>query len=173
MELKNYFFGLSLLEHMIGLFARVTQDRFGLVLSLLDHPVSLRLNVPQGVGLGGHEDFTTNDTRHTHLNQGIMNADKESTTLTLNPNTNHEEIPGNPSTATSSKIKLNDRSNGKSLKVLSEEDWAFWLHHGYVVIKQAVPREQALNTADFYGNTKEKTKTIHRPGTPNPTVRSK
>ena len=37
----------------------------------------------------------------------------------------HEEIPGNPSTATSSKIKLNDRSNGKPLRVLSEEDWNF------------------------------------------------
>ncbi len=34
----------------------------------------------------------------------------------------HKDIPGNPSTATSSKIKLNDRSNGKPLRVLSEED---------------------------------------------------
>ena len=78
-----------------------------------------------------------------------MKTTKETTAVAQNPNKNHEEIPGNPSTATSSKIKLNDRTNGKSLKVLSEEDWAFWLHNGYVVIKQAVPREQALNTADF------------------------
>lgn len=75
-----------------------------------------------------------------------MNTDE----LTIdNPNKNHEEIPGNPSTATSSKVKLNDRSNGKLLKVLSEEDWNFWIHNGYVVIKNAVPREQALATADF------------------------
>jgi Phytanoyl-CoA dioxygenase (PhyH) len=65
------------------------------------------------------------------------------------PNKNHKDIPGNPSTATSSKIKLNDRSNGKPLRVLNEEDWKFWIHNGYVVIKHAVPREQALRTADF------------------------
>ncbi len=40
----------------------------------------------------------------------------ETTPVAHNPNKNHEEIPGNPSTATSSKIKLNDRTNGKSLK---------------------------------------------------------
>ena len=68
---------------------------------------------------------------------------------TTNPNQNHQEIPGNPSTATSSKIKLSDRSNGKPLRVLSEEDWKFWVHNGYVIIKNAVPREQALKTADF------------------------
>ncbi|MDH5382677.1 MAG: phytanoyl-CoA dioxygenase, partial [Cyclobacteriaceae bacterium] len=47
------------------------------------------------------------------------------------PNKAHKEIPGNPSTATSSKIKLSDRSNGKPLRVLSEEDWKFWIHNGY------------------------------------------
>lgn len=76
-----------------------------------------------------------------------MNTSTKSTPY--NPNKNHEEIPGNPSTATSSKIKLNDRSNGKPLRVLSEEDWDFWITNGYVVIKNAVPREQALATADF------------------------
>lgn len=64
-------------------------------------------------------------------------------------NTAHKDIPGNPSTATSSKIKLNDRSNGKPLKVLSEEDWKFWIENGYVVIKHAISREQAQKTADF------------------------
>ncbi len=64
-------------------------------------------------------------------------------------NTAHKEIPGNPSTATTSKIKLNDRSNGKPLKVLSEDDWKFWVENGYVVIKNAIPREQAKRTADF------------------------
>ena len=74
------------------------------------------------------------------------------------PNKNHKDIPGNPSTATSSKVKLNDRSNGKPLKILSESDWAFWLHNGYVVIKNAVPREQALKTADFIWEFEEKDK---------------
>jgi hypothetical protein len=68
----------------------------------------------------------------------------------------HEEIPGNPSTATSSKMRLNDRSNGKRLRVLSEDDWAFWLHNGYIVIKNAVPREQAKETADFLWEFEEK-----------------
>jgi hypothetical protein len=31
--------------------------------------------------------------------------------------------------------------------VLSEEDWAFWIHNGYIVIKNAVPRQQAAGTA--------------------------
>ncbi|MDH5381086.1 MAG: phytanoyl-CoA dioxygenase family protein, partial [Cyclobacteriaceae bacterium] len=68
----------------------------------------------------------------------------------------HKEIPGNPSTATSSKIKLSDRSNGKPLRVLSEEDWKFWIHNGYIVIKNAVPREQALKTAEFLWEFEEK-----------------
>lgn len=61
----------------------------------------------------------------------------------------HKEIPGNPSTAKSSVLKLNDRSHGKPLRVLSEEDWTFWITNGYVVIKKAVPREQATRLADY------------------------
>jgi len=68
----------------------------------------------------------------------------------------HEEIPGNPSTATSSKLSLNDRSNGKPLRVMSEEDWEFWMHNGYIVIKNAVPKEQAKRTADFLWEFEEK-----------------
>ena len=68
----------------------------------------------------------------------------------------HKEIPGNPSTATSSKVKLNDRSNGKSLRVLSEDDWTFWKHNGYIVIKNAIPKEQAKTTADFIWEFDEK-----------------
>lgn len=65
-----------------------------------------------------------------------------------NPNQNHQDIPGNPSTATSSAKKLNDRSNGAPLNLLTEEDWAFWIHNGYVIIKNAVPKEQAKRLAD-------------------------
>ncbi|MFT5386778.1 MAG: hypothetical protein ACI81W_004196, partial [Saprospiraceae bacterium] len=72
------------------------------------------------------------------------------------PNNAHKDIPGNPSTATSSKINLSDRSNGASLRVLSEEDWAFWKHNGYIVIKQAVSREQAKATADFLWEFEDK-----------------
>ena len=74
------------------------------------------------------------------------------------PNQNHKEIPGNPSTATTSQIMLNDRSNGKPLRVLSEEDWQFWVHNGYIVIKNAISREQAEKTADFIWEFEEKDK---------------
>ncbi|MCY7330916.1 MAG: phytanoyl-CoA dioxygenase family protein [Saprospiraceae bacterium] len=70
-------------------------------------------------------------------------------TAPLGLNKAHEEIPGNPSTATSSKIKLSDRSNGQPLKVLSAADWKFWIENGYVVIKNAVPAEQAAKMAEF------------------------
>lgn len=68
----------------------------------------------------------------------------------------HEEIPGNPSVSTSSNQKLNDRSNGKPLRVLSEEDWRFWMHNGYIVIKNAIPKEQAKATANFIWEFDEK-----------------
>lgn len=72
------------------------------------------------------------------------------------PDHDHADIPGNPSTAKSSQHRLNDRSNGQALRVLSEEDWAFWRHNGYVVIKSAVSRDQALATADFLWEFEEK-----------------
>jgi hypothetical protein len=75
---------------------------------------------------------------------------------TMAPNTAHKDIPGNPSTAKSSAFKLNDRSNGKPLRVLSEEDWQFWKHNGYVVIKNAVSKEQVKRTADFLWEFEEK-----------------
>ncbi|MDB4767194.1 phytanoyl-CoA dioxygenase family protein [Flavobacteriaceae bacterium] len=68
----------------------------------------------------------------------------------------HEEIPGNPSVSTSSNQKLNDRSNGKPLRVLSEEDWRFWMHNGYIVIKNAISKDQAKATADFIWEFDEK-----------------
>ncbi len=75
---------------------------------------------------------------------------------TMSPTNAHKDIPGNPSTAKSSAIQLNDRSNGKPLRVLSEDDWHFWKHNGYVVIKQAVSKEQAAATAAFLWEFEEK-----------------
>jgi ectoine hydroxylase-related dioxygenase (phytanoyl-CoA dioxygenase family) len=71
------------------------------------------------------------------------------TMMVPGPKNAHKEIPGNPSTAKSSQVKLNDRSNGKPLQVLSEDDWKFWIENGYVVIKNAVPREQAEKLAAY------------------------
>ena len=48
------------------------------------------------------------------------------------PKNEHVDIPGNPSTAKSSAEKLNDRSNGQPLRVLTEEDWTFWITNGYI-----------------------------------------
>jgi len=85
-----------------------------------------------------------------------MKNEKQPMVPTMIPNNAHKDIPGNPSTAKSSKVKLNDRSNGKPLRVLSEEDWAFWKHNGYIVIKNAVPREQALATGQFLWEFEDK-----------------
>lgn len=75
---------------------------------------------------------------------------------TMIPNNAHKDIPGNPSTATSSKIKLSNRSNGEPLRVLTEEDWKFWKHEGYVIVRNAVSREQASETARFLWEFEEK-----------------
>lgn len=77
-------------------------------------------------------------------------------TPTMAPNNAHKDIPGNPSTAKSSALQLNDRSNGKPLRILSEADWQFWKHNGYVVIKQSVSKEQAAATAAFLWEFEEK-----------------
>ncbi|RRA99951.1 phytanoyl-CoA dioxygenase family protein [Larkinella rosea] len=75
---------------------------------------------------------------------------------TMIPDNAHQDIPGNPSTAISSHLKLNDRSNGKPLRVLSEADWQFWIENGYIVIKNAVPKEQAERLAKFLWEFEEK-----------------
>jgi hypothetical protein len=72
------------------------------------------------------------------------------------PNNVHKDIPGNPSTATSSRSQLRTTLDGAPLKVLSETDWQFWLHNGYVIIKNAVPKEQVAQTARFLWEFEEK-----------------
>lgn len=76
--------------------------------------------------------------------------------MAAQPDNLHKEIPGNPSVAKSSTIKLNDRSNGKALRVLNEEEWLFWLHNGYIVVKNAVPKAMAMDTARFLWEFEEK-----------------
>ena len=68
----------------------------------------------------------------------------------------HKKIPGNPSTAKSSSLKLNTRKNNEPLRVLSEEQWKFWINKGYIVIRNAIPREQAKSTADFLWEFEDK-----------------
>lgn len=47
----------------------------------------------------------------------------------------------NRSTVGQQAFRLNDRSNGRPLRVMSEDDWTFWRDNGYIVIKQAVERD--------------------------------
>ncbi|MEM6320413.1 MAG: phytanoyl-CoA dioxygenase family protein [Bacteroidota bacterium] len=75
---------------------------------------------------------------------------------TMIPNNAHKDIPGNPSTAKTSKQKLADRNIGDPLRILTEDEWAFWKYNCYIVIKNAVPREQALATANFLWEFEEK-----------------
>ena len=72
------------------------------------------------------------------------------------PENAHKEIPGNPSTAKSSKLALRTEADADNLRVLSIEDWQFWLRNGYIVIKNAISREQAQKTADFLWEFEEK-----------------
>ena len=75
---------------------------------------------------------------------------------TITPDNQHKDIPGNPSTAKSSAEKLRTEATEDTLRVLSLEDWKFWKHNGYVVVKQAVTREQAEKTAAFLWEFEEK-----------------
>ena len=45
---------------------------------------------------------------------------------TMVPNNQHKEIPGNPSTAKSSELKLRTEATANSLRVLTLEQWNFW-----------------------------------------------
>ena len=78
-------------------------------------------------------------------------------TPTMIPDNQHKDIPGNPSTAKSSQLKLRQEATADSLRVLTLEQWEFWKHNGYVVIKNAIPREQAEQTAAFLWEFEEKT----------------
>ena len=69
--------------------------------------------------------------------------------MSMIPDNQHKEIPGNPSTAKSSEHKLRTHASADSLRVLSMDQWNFWIENGYVVIKNAISKEQAIKTAEF------------------------
>ena len=72
------------------------------------------------------------------------------------PHNAHTDIPGNPSTAVNQAVRLREHADPATLRVLSAEDWAFWKANGYVVVKQAVPREQAARLAALLWEFEEK-----------------
>ncbi|WP_258728633.1 phytanoyl-CoA dioxygenase family protein [Bacillus atrophaeus] len=51
---------------------------------------------------------------------------------------------------------LNKRIQQEPLRVLSEEDWAFWNENGYVVIHDAVPKDYIERTANLIWEFEEK-----------------
>ena len=85
-----------------------------------------------------------------------MKDTKKTMATTMVPDNAHKDIPGNPSTAKSSDLKLRTEADADSLRVLSIEDWNFWKENGYIVIKNAVPPGQAQATADFLWEFEEK-----------------
>ena len=85
-----------------------------------------------------------------------MNNEKDTTPQSMIPNNAHKDIPGNPSTAKSSAIRLREEIGDRPLRVLSEADWNFWKSQGYIVVKQAISREQAQATAEFLWEFEEK-----------------
>lgn len=72
------------------------------------------------------------------------------------PENQHLDIPGNPSTAKSSQQQLRTHATEETLRVLTPEQWKQWMEEGYVVVKGAVTREQAQQTADFLWEFEEK-----------------
>lgn len=74
----------------------------------------------------------------------------------MNTYSEHKDIPGNPSTAKSSVVQLRREVQPQSLRILSAKDWAFWKENGYVVVKEAVSRAQAEQTADFLWEFEDK-----------------
>jgi len=74
----------------------------------------------------------------------------------MNSENQHKEIPGNPSVVKSSVIKLRDEASKDSLRILSLEQWKFWKENGYVVVKNAISKEQAHTAAKFLWEFEEK-----------------
>ncbi|NVM63889.1 phytanoyl-CoA dioxygenase family protein [Mucilaginibacter sp. P25] len=85
-----------------------------------------------------------------------MKTENAAMTVATTPANAHKEIPGNPSTAKSSQIRLNERKNNEPLKVLSEADWQFWIENGYVIIKNAVPKVQVEKLANYLWQYEDK-----------------
>ena len=74
----------------------------------------------------------------------------------MNKYSSHEDIPGNPSVAKTSEVKLRTHAENNSLRVLTMDQWNFWIENGYVVIKNAISKQQAAKTASFLWKFEEK-----------------
>ena len=85
-----------------------------------------------------------------------MKNHNQTMATTMVPDNEHKDTPGNPSTAKSSSVKLRREATAKTLRVLTIEQWNFWKENGYIVIKNAVHRQQVEKTAAFLWEFEEK-----------------
>lgn len=76
--------------------------------------------------------------------------------ITTSAQKESKSIPGNPSTAVVEDIKLRAEARPDSLRVLNMEQWEFWKSNGYVIIKNAISKKQAAQTAAFLWEFEEK-----------------
>lgn len=53
-------------------------------------------------------------------------------------------------------VPLNERKNDEPLRVLSEDDWRFWKENGYVIVRDAVPKEHVERLAKLIWDFEEK-----------------
>jgi ectoine hydroxylase-related dioxygenase (phytanoyl-CoA dioxygenase family) len=52
-------------------------------------------------------------------------------------------------------LQFNQRASGEPLRVLSEDDWRFWRENGYVIVRDAAPRENLEAVIDMLWDFQE------------------
>jgi len=67
-----------------------------------------------------------------------------------------KDQPGNATVSYTSEYTFNQRKDGASLNILTEEQWAFWKENGYVVAHNVIPDVQIDKTASFIWEYEEK-----------------
>jgi hypothetical protein len=68
----------------------------------------------------------------------------------------YDNKPGNASVGYYRRFKFNDRKNGNPLRVLTEADWEQWKNNGFVLIPEAVPRQNIDKLVDLIWKFEEK-----------------
>ncbi|MDM5340304.1 phytanoyl-CoA dioxygenase family protein [Fictibacillus enclensis] len=53
-------------------------------------------------------------------------------------------------------VPLNERKNNEPLRVLSEDDWTFWKENGYVIVRDAVPKDHLERLVNLIWDFEEK-----------------
>ena len=85
-----------------------------------------------------------------------ISVDKNAKVMKPTYESEHKKIPGNPSTAKSSRHQLNQRSNNEPLRALTEAQWTHWISKGYVVVPNAISTKQVQQTEELLWEFEEK-----------------